>query len=241
MKCTDCNKKLLIKKGSGCFTRRRCKKCSLKRQAKQHKQWKKNNYAKCLISDLQRHKNNYLKNPKKYINLTRQWYKKNSQKTKARVRKWKKDNPEKCKIYREIDAQRRKENPARSNKLSRLRRSRLPYNSPARITNRLRSRISSAIRAQNCNKFHKSKILLGCSISFFKKYITKQFKKGMTWKNYGYYGWHIDHIRPCVSFNLFKVEEQLKCFNYRNMQPLWAVKNMQKGGKWTYQNQGQAN
>jgi hypothetical protein len=53
----------------------------------------------------------------------------------------------------------------------------------------------------------------------------------MTWQNYGYYGWHIDHIKPCASFDLRKPSEQRKCFHYSNLQPLWAKDNLQKSDK----------
>jgi hypothetical protein len=54
----------------------------------------------------------------------------------------------------------------------------------------------------------------------------------MTWENHGRYGWHIDHIRPCASFDLADPEQQRKCFHYTNLQPLWASENMRKGDKW---------
>lgn len=54
----------------------------------------------------------------------------------------------------------------------------------------------------------------------------------MTWENQGKNGWEIDHIRPCSSFNLEDPEEQRKCFNYKNLQPLWAKDNMIKGDRW---------
>lgn len=53
----------------------------------------------------------------------------------------------------------------------------------------------------------------------------------MTWENYGFYGWHIDHIKPCDSFDLMNSKEQEKCFNYRNLQPLWAEENFKKSNK----------
>lgn len=40
-----------------------------------------------------------------------------------------------------------------------------------------------------------------------------------------------DHIKPCVSFDLTREEEQKKCFHYLNLQPLWAKENLSKGGK----------
>jgi len=74
-------------------------------------------------------------------------------------------------------------------------------------------------------------VLLGCSIEEARAHIEKQFKPGMTWQNHGLYGWHLDHIRPCCSFNLLKPEEQRICFHYSNLQPLWAQENLIKGGR----------
>jgi len=73
--------------------------------------------------------------------------------------------------------------------------------------------------------------LLDCSISFFKKYIKERFEIGMSWDIYGVDTWHLDHIIPCSSFDLTKLEEQKKCFHYTNYQPLWAKDNLQKGAK----------
>ena len=51
----------------------------------------------------------------------------------------------------------------------------------------------------------------------------------MTWENHG--EWHIDHIKPCSSFNLIDIEEQKQCFHYSNLQPLWKIDNLTKGSK----------
>ena len=48
----------------------------------------------------------------------------------------------------------------------------------------------------------------------------------MSWDNYG--DWHIDHIIPCAAFDLTDIEQQKKCFNYKNLQPLWAEENLKK-------------
>ena len=69
--------------------------------------------------------------------------------------------------------------------------------------------------------------LVGCSIEKLKQRLESQFKLGMSWDNYG--KWHIDHIRPCASFDLTKKSEQHKCFNWKNLQPLWAEENLSKG------------
>lgn len=73
--------------------------------------------------------------------------------------------------------------------------------------------------------------LLGCSLEFFKTYLEKQFQPDMNWNNHNLHGWHIDHIIPCAKFDLTKETEQLKCFNYSNLQPLWAIDNWRKNQK----------
>ena len=72
--------------------------------------------------------------------------------------------------------------------------------------------------------------LIGCSIPKLRQHLENQFTFGMNWKNYGF-GWHVDHRLPCSSFDLPNEEEQLKCFNYQNLQPMWASENKKKGAK----------
>lgn len=71
---------------------------------------------------------------------------------------------------------------------------------------------------------------LGCSIPFLKKFLEDKFTHGMNWDNWGIHGWHIDHIVPLSSFDLSKREELLKAVHYTNLQPLWGVDNLRKGG-----------
>lgn len=71
--------------------------------------------------------------------------------------------------------------------------------------------------------------LLGCSLEDFKIWIESQFQDGMTWENYGQ--WHLDHAYPCAKFNLEQPYEQKICFNWFNLQPLWAKDNLQKSAK----------
>ncbi len=96
-----------------------------------------------------------------------------------------------------------------------------------RITSQLRHRINLVLK--NKLKSEKTKILLGCEIDYFMDYIESKFLDGMNWNNYGFYGWHIDHIKPCVSFDLTDPEEQKKCFHFSNLQPLWSKDNYKKG------------
>ena len=72
--------------------------------------------------------------------------------------------------------------------------------------------------------------LLGCSTSQLKEWLSYQFLPGMSWSNQGQ--WHIDHIKPCASFDLTDPEEQKKCLHWTNLQPLWAEDNLRKNSKW---------
>jgi hypothetical protein len=73
--------------------------------------------------------------------------------------------------------------------------------------------------------------LVGCTLAQLRGHLESKFQPGMTWHNRGFRGWHIDHIRPCASFDLADPEQQRKCFYYNNLQPLWAADNMRKGAK----------
>lgn len=101
-----------------------------------------------------------------------------------------------------------------------------------RIKHNLRSRIRYALLGKNKSK--STMELLGCTIEEFKYHLESQFKDGMSWDNYGRYGWHIDHIRPCSSFDLTNPEQQKECFHYTNLQPLWAEENLKKGDRYDY-------
>ena len=97
-----------------------------------------------------------------------------------------------------------------------------------RLTHVLRSRLGSAIRGTA--KAASTKELIGCSIKHLRAHLERQFTAGMSWDNYG--DWHIDHIRPCASFDLTDPGQQRECFNYTNLQPLWAEDNMKKGASY---------
>jgi hypothetical protein len=103
-----------------------------------------------------------------------------------------------------------------------------------KIINNLRTRIYITIRENSGKKAYRAIELLGCTIQECRNYLENKFKEGMTWGNYGLYGWHIDHIIPCNNFDLTNPEEQKKCFHYTNLQPLWAKENLYKSNKLNF-------
>ncbi|REK64910.1 MAG: hypothetical protein DWQ49_01035, partial [Bacteroidetes bacterium] len=98
-----------------------------------------------------------------------------------------------------------------------------------KLTDNLRNRVRKTLNGKSKSK--NTLKLLGCSVDFLKKHIESQFEPGMSWENYGFDGWHMDHIVPCASFDLSDPEQQQKCFNYTNLQPLWAKDNISKSAK----------
>ena len=98
-----------------------------------------------------------------------------------------------------------------------------------RATDRLRTRLWRAVTEVGASKTAGTAELTGLDLAALKEHLAVQFAEGMTWDNYG--EWHIDHIRPCSSFDLTDAEQQRECFHFSNLQPLWAVENLRKGAK----------
>lgn len=95
-----------------------------------------------------------------------------------------------------------------------------------RIASNLRNRLYKAVT----KKFQGVMSLVGCELDELLLYLEQQFDDKMTWGNYGKY-WEIDHIKPCGSFDLNDLNEQIKCFHYTNLQPLTITENRKKSNK----------
>ena len=134
---------------------------------------------------------------------------------------WKKEHVEQQKEYgRKYYLEHKKE---RNNRNNKRRKKDIQY----KLKCYLRTRINLSLK--NNFKSATTEELLGCSIQKLKRHLERQFTEGMSWNNYG--KWHRDEIIPCAKFDLRKPSEQRKCFNWRNMQPLWAKDNLSKGTK----------
>lgn len=99
-----------------------------------------------------------------------------------------------------------------------------------KMRNNLRSRIRAALKYQSASKDLGTAKLVGCTMLELRSHLERQFKDGMSWDNHG--DWHIDHIKPCVAFDLTDPEQQRECFHYTNLQPLWASENQSKGATY---------
>ena len=96
-----------------------------------------------------------------------------------------------------------------------------------KIAINIRNRVNLAIGRQT--KSASTMALIGCTVPELVAHLQSLFQDGMFWQNHNRDGWHIDHIRPCVSFDLSDPEQQRQCFHYTNLQPLWAGDNLRKG------------
>ena len=89
---------------------------------------------------------------------------------------------------------------------------------------------NKAFKSQNVRKTNKTFDLLGCSTSFFQRWIIHQLYSNMAIENYGSV-WQIDHCLPIASFNILDEIDMKKCFNWVNLRPMYSNKKVSKGDK----------
>lgn len=66
------------------------------------------------------------------------------------------------------------------------------------------------------------------SVDDLRRHLERQFKKGMSWDNFG--KWHIDHRVPLSSFRFTTPDDHefRAAWALTNLQPMWAVDNIRK-------------
>jgi hypothetical protein len=101
------------------------------------------------------------------------------------------------------------------------------FNFKYQIRSNLRSYLKKNI---NCSKQNKTMKYIGCSMDFLKAWFEYNFDENMDWSNRGKY-WHIDHIKPCNSFDLTIQDEIYKCYNWINLRPCEKNNNILKSDK----------
>ena len=169
------------------------------------------------------HKKWYLKNKqlkKEYdIKYRREIYNKVRRERRKNDSEYRKKINESLKEYSKRPEQKIKRNKYLKNKLK------VDHN--YKIIHTIRVRIRDVLKSHS--KSDSTINMLGCTINELWKHLESKFKPGMTKENHGL--WHVDHIRPCASFDLTKPKEQSKCFHYSNLQALWAKENLLKRDK----------
>ena len=181
-----------------------CRKCKQDKPAEDFNKTR----TECKECQKEYQKGWYQQNAEKKKEYDKAYYEQNREERKEQQKAYRKQNRDKRRIYK---------------------RNKHKTDLNFKLSQNLRTRVRAALNGKSKSK--NTLKLLGCSVDFFKKHIESQFEPGMSWENYGFDGWHVDHIVPCVSFDLSAPEQQQKCFNYTNLQPLWAKDNLSKNAK----------
>lgn len=151
-----------------------------------------------------------LKNRSKFLQDQREYYETNKDRIAERARLWYiKTKESRRHIRTEYVRNRRKSDPL------------------YRLLSNIRTRIADALAGRK--KAARTMQMVGCSIEFLREHLQSKFKRGMSWRNRR--RWHIDHVVPCAKFDLSKHEEQIKCFHWSNLQPMWVKQNLMKRDK----------
>jgi hypothetical protein len=152
-----------------------------------------------------------LKNPEKCLLAHKQWRENNKEKHRQNA----KDYYQKNKTHaNEVKRKRRME-----------RRHSDPFYSLAQAT---RSLVSRAFKNKNYKKTSQASVIIGCGWDQLARHIESKFSDGMNWANRGQ--WHIDHIIPLASAKT--ADDVFRLNHYTNLQPLWALDNLQKGARY---------
>ena len=152
--------------------------------------------------------------PERVKENMREWLAKNKEHKKQKDREYRLNNKDKCKenqrIWKKKEYMRLKEEGGEAFHYFRLK---------DNIKRRIRE-ILGQEKSERCVYY------VGCTLERLKSHLECTFKEGMTWDNYG--KWHIDHIFPCVSFDISNDVERRACFHYTNLQALWGDENCRK-------------
>jgi hypothetical protein len=97
------------------------------------------------------------------------------------------------------------------------------------IRGRLNNRIKAAFKLKGQIKNKHTIEYVGCTPIFLKKWFEFQFTDKMNWNTMKL--WHIDHVRPCSSFDLSKESDINMCFNWKNIRPCLISENLEKSSR----------
>jgi hypothetical protein len=155
-------------------------------------------------------------------------------KNKKRNQEWRQKNPDKVKEYaiKHTNKWRKENREIYLEKKRKWNKHLYENNINYKLGGLLRTRIWSSLKKQGLKKKDSTMSVVGCSKEELIKHLESQFKEGMSWENWSLNGWHIDHIRPCSSFDLSDPAQVKECFHYSNLQPLWAIENLKKSDSW---------
>jgi hypothetical protein len=194
-----------------------------------------NEKSLCLFYKQTRNKDGYWNT---CIECEKNKYKENSDKKKQKVSEYRKNNKEKVKDSKKKHYELNRKKILEQKKIYtyntreiRNKKRYDKYHSDVlyKIKRNVRGRLLLFLKSKQISKTNTTFKLVGGTPEIIKEHLEKQFTDNMCWENYGFNGWHIDHIIPLSSA---KTEEEVyKLCHFTNLQPLWAEDNLKKGKK----------
>ena len=102
------------------------------------------------------------------------------------------------------------------------------------LNNKIKNSFATLLRYHLKNKTAKTFDCVGYTLDDLKNHLESLFEQGMSWENYGFKGWHIDHVTPASWFDYNSKDdiEFKKCWCLSNLQPKWAIDNIKKQNRY---------
>lgn len=94
------------------------------------------------------------------------------------------------------------------------------------IKMRARAALYGQLKKRGVRKIKRCMEIVGCTKEELIRHLETTFQPGMSWDKRHLL--HIDHIKPCCSFDFTKKEQVEACFHYTNLRVLWASDNLAK-------------
>lgn len=156
---------------------------------------------------------------------SKSYYKANRERLKTKQRAYRRENLDECK------ARSNKYQKENKTKIRSYKREYLNKNPKYKLYKSISGRVWFSLKGNKKGRHWED--LVGYTLNELKKHLEKLFTKGMTWNNYGRYGWHLEHKIPIDAFNFTKTEHSdfKRCWALKNLQPMWAEENLKKGAK----------
>lgn len=165
-------------------------------------------------------------NKEKIANTINNWRKNNIERHKESGRQWRINNKEhkgeQCRQWRlnNIDRVRIASNNYQKRK---------ELADPSyKVARRLRARFYKLLKNKDKQSYHVLSKYVSYTYDDAVSHIESLFEPGMSWDNYGVYGWHIDHIKPLCSFDLTNKDEIIQAWQLSNLRPIWCTDNWEK-------------
>jgi hypothetical protein len=160
--------------------------------------------------------------------MCRDYKRRNKEKIAAYNKIYKEEHKEEVSVYNHNYNLENRE--AIQERQTRTQRERKKNDAKFNISKKYRSKVQKDVKKKFDIDDNISKELYSCESNLIKEWFKSLFTDEMTWDNHGEV-WHIDHIKPCASYDVTKEEELKACFHWSNLRPVKVIENQRKTNK----------